>query len=96
MTVVAAAGLVTIVATWCLVAGIILVANLRSRRAVKDRGAPGHLISWVELIPALVLATVGTAVINRWHAGLGYVVIGALHGALIIAILISQVRRRAR
>lgn len=85
MKIFAAAGLFTIIASWCLLLGSILVSNISSRRRARDPGAVRHDISWIEFIPFLVLAIVITAAMNRWHAELGFVVVGALHGALIIA-----------
>ena len=94
MSALAIAGLSTIVASWSLLFGSILVLNVRSRRRARQSGTVAQGISWIELVPVLVIAIAATVALNRWQVERGYVVVGAIHGALIIVLLVAWLRQR--
>jgi len=89
-------GLCVIVGFWALLLGIIWTQNVVTRRRARQRGEPAHSISWIEFVPVLMIAIAATFLLNRWHHGLGYPVVGGVHLALILVIAAVALHRRAK
>ena len=96
MSVLAIAGLCIIVGFWTLLFGTIWTQIVVTRRRARQRDEPVHSISWIEFVPIVLIATAATFLLNRWHDGLGYQIVGGLHLALILAIAAVAFRRRAK
>ena len=96
MSVLAIVGLCVIVGFWTLLLATIWTHNLVTRRGARRRREPAHSISWIEFVPILLIAIAMTFLLNRWHRGLGYPIVGGLHVALILVIAGVALHRSAK
>jgi hypothetical protein len=96
VSVLAIVGLSVIVGFWALLLGTIWTQNLVTRRRARRRQEPAHSISWIEFVPILMIAIATTFLLNSWHRGLGYPLVGGLHVALVLVIAAVALHRRAK